>query len=561
MRVAVYARYSSENQREASIEDQTRNCEKRATQEGWSVTHRYQDKAISGSTNVRPGYQQLLADAEAKCFDIVLVDDFSRLSRDQVESEQVRRRMVHWGCRLIGVTDGIDTASKGHKLQAGMKGLMNDIFLDDLRERTHRGMVGQALKGYHCGGRAYGYVLVPELHPTKLDPYGQPTRIGTRLEQHPEQASVVRWIFERFADCWSPLKIVEDLNRRRVPPPGAAFRRHSTHTPTWCASALHGDVHQGTGLLNNPLYNGQHIWGRARWEKHPDTKKKTRVLRDRKDWIITPAPHLKIIDDALWARVKARQAVIHNESAGVRAALKLRPTMSTGCGPKYLFSSLLICAQCGHKFIIVDPRHYGCGGWQYRGQSVCSNTIKVSRAIVESVLLSAIQRDLFTEEGFMVFKQEVARLLAERRSTQIPDRERLHAKLAEVEREIAYIMKAIKAGILTVSTKAELEKAEAERGRLLSQLQARTAKGDNVTTMLPNLKERFKTLVGNLAATPHHHVAKAREALKSLLGKTIALHPCADGAGRYLTAEVTGDYEGLLRLAIGKNKAGGGQGS
>ena len=74
------------------------------TQEGWSVTHRYQDKAISGNTNVRPGYQQLLADAETKCFDIVLVDDFSRLSRDQVESEQVRRRMVHWGCRLIGVT-------------------------------------------------------------------------------------------------------------------------------------------------------------------------------------------------------------------------------------------------------------------------------------------------------------------------------------------------------------------------------------------------------------------------------------------------------------------------
>ena len=122
-------------------------------------------------------------------------------------------------------------------------------------------------------------------------------------------------------------------------------------------------------------------------------------------------------------------------------------------------------------------------------------------------------------------------------------------------------MKAIKAGILTVSTKAELEKAEAERGRLLSQLQASTAKADNLPTMLPNLKERFTTLVGNLAATPHDHVAKAREALKSLLGKTIALHPCADAAGRYLTAEVTGDYEGLLRLAIGKNKAGGGQGS
>ncbi len=350
----------------------------------------------------------------------------------------------------------------------------------------------------------------------------------------------------------SPLKIVEDLNRRCVPPPGASFRRHSRHRSTWCASALHGDVQQGTGLLNTPLYNGQHIWGRARWEKHPDTKKKTRVLRDRKEWIITPAPHLKIIDDTLWARAKERQAVIHNESAAVRAALKLRPTISTGRGPKYLFSSLLICGQCGHKFIIVDPRHYGCGGWQYRGQSVCSNTIKVSRAIVESVLLAAIQRDLFTDEGFMFFDQEVARLLAERRSAQIPDRERLYAKLAEVEREIASIMKAIKAGVLTVSTKAELEKAEAERGRLLSQLQACTSKVDDVTTMLPDLKERFKTLVGNLAATPHHHVAMAREAIKSLSGKTIALHPCADGAERYLIAEVSGNYEGLLRLTTGK---------
>jgi hypothetical protein len=92
-------------------------------------------------------------------------------------------------------------------------------------------------------------------------------------------------------------------------------------------------------------------------------------------------------------------------------------------------------------------------------------------------------------------------------------------------------------------------------------LQANIAKADNVTAMLPNLKERFKTLIGNLAVSSHHHIAKAREALKSLLGKTITLHPCADGAGRYLTAEVTGDYEGLLRLFIGKNKAGGGQGS
>jgi len=74
---------------------------------------------------------------------------------------------------------GIDTAAKGHKMLSGFKGIMNEFYLDDLREKTSRGMIGQALKGFHCGGRAYGYRLVPELDARKTDPYGQPAWIGT----------------------------------------------------------------------------------------------------------------------------------------------------------------------------------------------------------------------------------------------------------------------------------------------------------------------------------------------------------------------------------------------
>ena len=205
MKCALYARYSSENQREASIDDQFRNCEQYAARQGWTITHRYHDKAISGSTYERPGYQQMLKEAQGRLFEVVLIDDFSRLSRDQVETEQGRRRFIHWGVRLIGVTDGIDTAAKGHKMLSGFKGIMNEFYLDDLREKTSRGMIGQALKGFHCGGRAYGYKLVPEVDPKKTDPYGRPARIGTRLEILPEQAEWVRWIFEQYADGWSPL--------------------------------------------------------------------------------------------------------------------------------------------------------------------------------------------------------------------------------------------------------------------------------------------------------------------------------------------------------------------
>jgi DNA invertase Pin-like site-specific DNA recombinase len=133
-RVALYARYSSEHQKESSITDQFRNCETRAAREGWTITARYEDKALSGTTADRPGYQAMLKAAKDKQFDVVLVDDFSRLSRDSVESEQARRRFVHWGVRLIGVMDGIDTADRGHKRLAGFKGIMNEQYLTDLRD-------------------------------------------------------------------------------------------------------------------------------------------------------------------------------------------------------------------------------------------------------------------------------------------------------------------------------------------------------------------------------------------------------------------------------------------
>jgi DNA invertase Pin-like site-specific DNA recombinase len=195
MRVTLYARYSSEHQKESSIEDQNRNCETRAQREGWVVTARYADRAISGTTSDRPDYQRMLVDAKAKHFDVLLVDDFSRLSRDSVETEQTRRRLVHWGVRLIGVSDGIDTNTKNHEMLSGFKGIMNAQFVSDLRDKIARGMTGKALRGYHLGGRTYGYKLVPELDPTRKDPYVNPDRVGTKLAIDDAQAEWVRQIF------------------------------------------------------------------------------------------------------------------------------------------------------------------------------------------------------------------------------------------------------------------------------------------------------------------------------------------------------------------------------
>ena len=105
------------------------------------------------------------------------------------------------------------------------------------------------------------------LHPTKTDPYGNPERIGTKLAIEPEQAKWVEWIFKRYAEGMSPLKILTELNILQVPAPGAAYRRQYKRKPTWSAAAPHGYLTRGTGLLNNLLYAGRYVWNRSRPEK------------------------------------------------------------------------------------------------------------------------------------------------------------------------------------------------------------------------------------------------------------------------------------------------------
>jgi len=100
-RVALYARYSSDKQREASIEDQIRLCEERARREGWKIVQTYTDHAISGASLVRPGIQALMQDAQGRKFDLVLTESLDRISRDQEDIAGVYKRLRFAGTRSI----------------------------------------------------------------------------------------------------------------------------------------------------------------------------------------------------------------------------------------------------------------------------------------------------------------------------------------------------------------------------------------------------------------------------------------------------------------------------
>ena len=376
LRAAIYTRFSTAQQREASTEDQARNCRKRITAEGWRLAQHFKDEALSGSLTARPGYQSLLKAAERKEFDVLVVDDLSRLSRDQVESERTIRRLEFGGVRIVGVGDGYDSQSKSRKVQRGVRGLMNEMYIDDLKDKVHRGLTGQALKHYWCGGKVFGYRLVQEKDATRTDPHGNPLVVGTRMEVDPAQAAVVRRVFTLYADGQSWRGVAAKLNAEGVPSPGSYWRGRSVRRATgWAQSCVRL-------MLRNPLYTGHVRWNTSQWLKDPDTGRRQRRERPESEWHQRQDESLRIIDARLWDRVANRTRL----SADGDERLK------SGGKAAYIMSGLMVCGHCGRNYVMDSATHYRCGGWS--DGKACTNSSRVRRDRAQDILLEPIRRSL-----------------------------------------------------------------------------------------------------------------------------------------------------------------------
>jgi site-specific DNA recombinase len=478
MRIAAYARFSSDKQREASLEDQLRNCREFSERSGWPAPKAFTDAAVTGSRSDRDGYRRLLASVHE--FDVLLVDDLSRLSRDNVEVQSLLKRLKYAGVRVIAIADGLDTAREDAKLNAGLRGLMSELYLDDLAKKTHRGLKGRALDGASAGGLPYGYRV---------------TETGQRSINE-AQAVVVRRIFAEFAAGRSPRTIAAGLNRDGIPSPRGS---------TWALTAIRADVRRGIGILGNPIYIGRQIWNRSRWVKHPLTDLRVRQERPESEWVVRELPELAIVTREAWDAVQRR--------------LKPRTGDYRGRPCVHILSGILRCGDCGGPMVIIDRYRYGCGRAKDRG--TCSSTLRFRREDAERLLLAGVREQLLSEDGFRAF-QAAAKEKMRRHAT---DTGALQRNLAHVEREHENVMNAIRAGVITPSTKAELvrlEEAVADARRAVDAAgQLQPAK------ILPRVREVWERMVARMADV--RDKPAARIALRSLLGDTIAVYRNENG--------------------------------
>ena len=310
MRAVIYARYSSDQQRATSIDDQIRLCKEKITREGWTLVQVYRDAAMSGATALRPGYQAMLEGAREAAFDVVVAEALDRLSRDQEDIAALFKRLQFAGVRLVTLGEG-----EIGVLHIGLKGTMNALFLKDLADKTRRGLRGRVEAGKSGGGNAYGYDL-----DRSYDANGEPVRGGRTINA--AEAAIVREIFSRYAAGEAPRRIAFDLNARRIPAPRGG---------AWSASTLNGNRSRGTGILNNEMYIGRLVWNRLSYVKDPETGKRRSRANASDAVIAVEAPDFAIVSRELWDAVKARQAGL-DHSAPARSGLIRAPTSQSPSG-------------------------------------------------------------------------------------------------------------------------------------------------------------------------------------------------------------------------------------
>ena len=388
LRAAIYARYSTDKQKETSVEDQFRLCRRHCDQKGWQVTEVFADHGISGTTSQRPDYLRLLQAAERGEVDIIVAESLNRLSRDQADTASLFKRMSFFGVRLHTVADqDLD------ELKVGVGSLVSALYIKDIAQKTRRGLEGRVVAGKSAGGLSYGYRVKREIRADGTATTGD-------LTIEPSEAEVVNRIFQEYAAGQSARAIATALNAE-----GIAAPQSGKGTGTWNPSTISGNVKRGTGILNNELYAGRRVWNRLTYDRDPDTGKRQSRLNPPSEWKTKTVPDLRIVDDALWGRVKARQDDVR-QAMNPAGILTDRPRPERARRPTYLLSGLLRCACCGASYTLINKTRYGCAAARNKGGAICSNRATIDREVVEDRVLSGLKHRRLSPELLGHFTEE-----------------------------------------------------------------------------------------------------------------------------------------------------------
>ena len=405
MTAVIYARYSSDSQREASIEGQLRDCKAYAEKNGITVVGTYIDRAYSAKTDDRPDFQRMIKDSGKKIFDVVLVWKLDRFARNRFDAVNYKYQLEKNGVHLVSAMEPISQGPEGIMVESMLIG-MAEYYSAELALKVARGERENALQCKYNGGVVpLGFTIGKEDRLYHIDP---------------ETAPIVQEIFSRYADGEPAEKIAASLNERGL--------RTRTGKPFVKNSFFQ--------IFRNRRYIGEYRY---------------------KD-IVTPGGIPAIVDKDLFDRVQQRFE--QNRIAHGRPAKE---------DVSYLLTTKLFCGKCGAlmggesgtSHMGNTYYYYKCGNAKRHGKAHC-DLKAIRKEPLERFVVDTAIKVIFNDE---IIEQLIDLVMEaqQKENTRLPV---LKDQLRDTEKRLANLLEAIEQGILTSTTKQRLDELEARKEAL-----------------------------------------------------------------------------------------------
>ncbi|MBM6887734.1 recombinase family protein [Pseudoflavonifractor phocaeensis] len=402
MKAVIYARYSSDSQRDESIDGQIRECKEYAERNGLKVLSCYIDRALSAKTDNRPEFQRMIRDSAGGLFDVVLVWKLDRFARNRYDSAHYKAILKKNGVKVVSAKEAIAEDSTGILLESLLEGYA-EFYSVELSEKIHRGQKENALKGKNNGGGIpLGYVLNHQTQKLEIDPLTAP---------------LVVEIFTRYADGETVRSIVDDLNGRGLRTRrGKPFRLNSF-----------------SALLKNRKYIGEY--------QYQD--------------VIIPGGVPAIVPQELFDRVQRRMEKNKRAPAAAKAEERYLLTTKLFCGK----CGRMMIGECGTSRAGVKHYYYKCGS--AKRKTGCDKKA-VRKQWIEDLVVEHTMRMILND----TVVSDVAALVVQAQDRENTDLPALQNQLAQTERGIENLLNAIQQGIFTASTKQRLDELEEAKEEL-----------------------------------------------------------------------------------------------
>ncbi len=457
-KAVFYGRFSSNNQREESIDAQLRATEDFANKNGYEIVAHYADKAKSGTnSSKRVEFLKMIKDAEKGLFEVVIVHKLDRFSRDKYDSALYKRKLKQCGVKLISVTEQLDDSPESVILESVIEG-MAEYYSKNLARETLKGLMENSYKCLHNGGKP---------------PLGYDVNEEKKYVINEKEAESVRLIFDMYISGYTQSQMVDELNARGYKTKlGSVFRSNSIHS-----------------VLTNEKYTGVYIYNRSS-KKDAFGKRNSHAYKDESEIVKIEGGMPQIISKEIFLQA---QEVLKSRK---------RAPGTNKAKENYLLAGLIRCGCCGRHYngnrrnaknkpIYVS---YRCSYRRATSSKVCDNK-EIRKEYIEEYVLSELERKIFNDKAIQALVDGINKNLQERNKVDDEKKEVIAKELKQIDTQIGNIVTAIASGFMQEEFKVKMDELKERKSEL--EFKQAQLKSDEITQIVT--EEEVRKLLNNFS--------------------------------------------------------------